>query len=639
MTSDRTILPRRRRLLQALLAAAVLVLAACETPGLRDDPAALEDRARAQQEAGNYRAAAQTYERLASRDPDRRDGYLLAAAESWYLHGERNRAMYNMRSVRQPFPASMSLAQQVMAAAIDVEAGRHNDALGRLRSLPPDPPGLIATDALAVGARAWFGLGQPRRAVEALVEREGWLEGPDERLANQRLIWEGLRGAGQAPVPEDADPVIAGWLALGNAVAETAGDAFGERAALLGWRTAWPDHPAIDVLLSDLLEGSKAIRVPQRVALLLPLSGRLESVGAALRDGFIAAYFDYGEAVAGSEIVFYDTVERGAAAAYRQAVEGGADFIVGPLLKDDVAEITPLVPAGPVTLALNYLPDDTQAPRNLFQFALAPEHEAERVAQRAVAEGQQRAVALVPDSDWGRRLLQAFNTELERLGGQLLSYEFYPNGATDFAAVIQPVLHLDRSHARRRAIAAEVGQSLEFEPRRRQDVDFIFIAAQPTEARLIRPQLRFHYASDLPVYATAAAFRADEELNRDVNGLVFAATPWEIAPTESAAGMLETIDRYWPARAQHRSPLYAMGYDAWRLVPLLAARDNDALNLRGMTGELSMENDGRVRRFPALGRIENGVALPLERLELAAPENPDVETGAEPVLPGGSGSP
>ena len=78
-------------------------------------------------------------------------------------------------------------------------------------------------------------------------------------------------------------------------------------------------------------------------------------------------------------------------------------------------------------LTLNYLPEDTLAPPGLYQFALAPEDEAAAAAVRAIGDGHTRAVALVPNNDWGRRLLSSFATELEGMGGTLLDYRSYRN--------------------------------------------------------------------------------------------------------------------------------------------------------------------------------------------------------------------
>lgn len=623
------ILPRRRGAIQALALVVLALLAGCETVGLRDDAGSLEQRAAAQTQAGNHDAAARLYERLAAAASGaERDRWLMAAAESWYFAGERNRALRSMRSARRPWPAPLSAAQTVLAAAVEVDDGEPQAALDRLRALPADPPRIVASDALAVGASAWFALGEPVRALEALIEREVWLDTPSALLANQRRIWEGLRAAGPVEVPPGAGPLVAGWLELGNAVATHAGDPFAERAAMLRWRERHTGHPANDILLRALLaEYGETVRMPQRIAVLLPLSGQLASAGAALRDGLIGGYFDYGDAAEGTEIVFYDTAGAGADTVYRRAVEEGANFVVGPLVKDEVERVANLAAAGPPTLALNYLPEGAPAPGNLYQFALAPEHEATRVAQRAVAEGFYHAIALVPANNWGQRILQAFATELEARGGVLLTREAYDPSATDFSAAIEPALHLDRSHARHRALVAATGRQMEFEPRRRRDVDFIFFAAQATQARLIKPQLRFHYAGDLPVYATAAAYAHDPDRNRDIEGLVFATTPWLLNDRPESQALQATIGRYWSGRVDARNSLYAMGYDAWRLVPLLA-RGNTSLSLPGLTGQLTLDETGRVRRSPALARVVEGVAAPL-----AEPGLDDPETGAEAIVP------
>ena len=71
---------------------------------------------------------------------------------------------------------------------------------------------------------------------------------------------------------------------------------------------------------------------------------------------------------------------------------------------------------GSVTvLTLNRLGPETTPPAGFFQFALSPEDEAEAAADRVLADGYYRGVALVPASSWGDRLLAAF---ANRLRGQ-----------------------------------------------------------------------------------------------------------------------------------------------------------------------------------------------------------------------------
>ena len=75
---------------------------------------------------------------------------------------------------------------------------------------------------------------------------------------------------------------------------------------------------------------------------------------------------------------------------------------------------------------------------------------------------------------------------------------------------------------------------LEFEPRRRQDIDIVFMAAFPAGARQLMPQLAFHHGADLPVHATSHVWSGvpDPANDRDLDGVVFGDMPWLAAPTE-----------------------------------------------------------------------------------------------------------
>ena len=166
---------------------------------------------------------------------------------------------------------------------------------------------------------------------------------------------------------------------------------------------------------------------PRQVALLLPLSGRNATAGRAVQNGFFGAY--YGASLGledAQEVRVYDVVQSGGApAAYNQALADGAQFIVGPLVRQQVNELA-VQPTLPVpVLALNYAQDERRMPPGMFQFALAPEDEAAAAARRAVLDGRRRALALVPNNDWGRRLLASFANELAAQGGQLLEHRFY----------------------------------------------------------------------------------------------------------------------------------------------------------------------------------------------------------------------
>src|SRR5690606_7611138 len=125
----------------------------------------------------------------------------------------------------------------------------------------------------------------------------------------------------------------------------------------------------------------------------------------------------------------YDTSDD-AIAAYEQAVEDGADLIVGPLDKDNVAELS-LLPELPVPLlTLNYT--DSLPPQGLdglYQFGLAVEDEARQAARQAFLEGHRFALVLVPSQDWSERSATSFIDEWNRLGGTIVhSSQFIGSG-------------------------------------------------------------------------------------------------------------------------------------------------------------------------------------------------------------------
>ena len=157
-----------------------------------------------------------------------------------------------------------------------------------------------------------------------------------------------------------------------------------------------------------------------RVALLLPLSGRQQSAGMAVRDGFIAAHLDSVRQRSNGRCWSIDVALLGVGEAHAQAQNAGAGLIVGPLLRESVQAIEPDRLAPMPVLALNYLPDGEPARTGFWQFGLAPEDEAREIAARAIALGQRRAISLAPDNSWGRRLQSAFEDSFTALGGQVV---------------------------------------------------------------------------------------------------------------------------------------------------------------------------------------------------------------------------
>ncbi|MEQ1439650.1 penicillin-binding protein activator [Fontimonas sp. SYSU GA230001] len=339
------------------------------------------------------------------------------------------------------------------------------------------------------------------------------------------------------------------------------------------------------------------------IALLLPLSGPFAATAEAVRDGFLARHFAAGGQ--GSVRVYDvgDGPER-LAAAYRLALDEGAGFIVGPLTKEGVAQLAAMQPPVPV-LGLNYLDAGTPSPSGFYQFGLAPEDEARAAADDAVARSLRRAVALVPEGDWGARVLAAFEDRLNQAGGRVVAAGRYRQGVSDQKDIISQLMGVAASEERHRALNAALGVKTEFDARRRADIDLVFLAARASDARVLLPQFRFYRASGLPLYATSLIY--DGRADADLSGLRFCDMPFML----DAEGdwSRERAEAAGLASAAAYPRLYALGRDAYQIARALQRgelRVGDGY--RGASGQMEWAGSSAlVRRLDCVDLRADGV--------------------------------
>lgn len=595
------------------------LLNACATGDFGGDSQA-ERRAGSLANAGQHAEAAAVYIDLATQAAgEERQRLTLLAVEQWLDAGDGRRARSAMQGIPVPDDGEMLWRWRSNAAALALWDGKPDDALQHLEALsrsamPRDDRARVE----ALRADAWFQKGDPARAVRLYLQRENWLEGSRRIELNRKRLWAGLLvsrpDALRAALLTATDQEVKGWLSLGLLAASTGREGPGWNNGITRWQSEHPEHPGQLVLAGLPRQDGTRADYPSQIALLLPLSGRNASAGAAIRNGFFGAYFSSASALEEPQTIrVYDVA--GATSTrevYDRALADGAEFVVGPLLRPEVTQLVghSLLPV-PV-LALNYLPEEVTAPPGVYQFALAPEDEAASAATRAIADGHRRALALVPNNDWGRRVLDSFASTFESLGGTLLDFRNYQPSSQDFSFEIEGLMALSDSVQRYQRLRANLGSALQFDPRRRQDADFVFLAADAKAGRLLKSQLKFHYAGDLPVYATSFIYAMDGRSDADLNGVMFADTPWLVSPPPWIADLPALYNDLWPEE-RRLGRLHAMGYDAYRLVGRLAAARTEPMEeLAGATGTLYLDDDGRVHRRLAWARFVRGepVAVP-----------------------------
>ena len=171
------------------------------------------------------------------------------------------------------------------------------------------------------------------------------------------------------------------------------------------------------------------------------------------------------------------------------------------------------------------------------------------------------------------------------------------------------LLRIDQSKQRKTDLQSVLGVPLTFEPSRRNDFDFVFLAATPVEGRELKPLLRFHNAADIPVYAMGRVYSGaiERTADQDLNDIIFPSTPWQLQAASETTLLPDSV------RGGSFGNLYALGQDAWRLLPWIPLMQKDPdLWFAGGIGALRLRTDGRMYREPAWAKFSSGRPLPYQ---------------------------
>lgn len=593
----------RASLLAALLCTVAALLQAQPAAAARGDDLAAADRL---SRSGQHAEAGEAYEKLARRAFLGIDARVSLLAAREYLAAGRladAERLAAQAAGRARGDDAVLLAR--VRAEIALARGDYAAALAALATVREPWPAPLAAELLQLRARAEFGAGRTLEGIRSLEERALVLGAADAREENYRLLMDELAGSPAATVPAGATERERGWIELAQMLAPGAVDAAGLARSAADWRQRHPNHPGADFLPQHVTSGAGAAAVlpvsaPDAVALILPLSGRQQALGVAVRDGFLAA--SLADPAAAPRVRVYDTVGPGVGPAYQQALADGAQFIVGPLTKDDVETLATTQALPVPTLALNSYPG-AMPPPFLFQFSLDPEEEARAVARRIAQEGHARGIALFPRSSWGERLYAAFTEELQSTGVALTSTQFYDAGARDFSGPLRAALGRfggagDRRDGKPAPPRDPVAEA-------RDGPQFAFVAASATTARALKPQLRFQMTYELPVYATSDAWDPSSRAGADLEGLTFPEMPWILYGGQGASELWNVLHDEWAGAGRGRLRLYAFGFDAFQLMRSLRGSVT-GIGVDGLTGELAISPDGRVQRQLEWARIEGG---------------------------------
>jgi len=596
---------------------AVLLLISCAPQSVQPEQAYTTDQLLTQKAEQSLRDARD------SSSPDK-ERHLLSAAQSYYDLNNQSQATEILAGLdSQHLPPALLAQYTELYTRILLNNNEHF----RARELLTSPhlmavfPSLATADQISLRRERgdlFSLLGEDKSALVEYVELSQLQSETGAIEATHDKIWIILSHTPDNTLhslgTETQNPTLRGWYQLALTTRRSIGDIRLQRQQIEQWRAQWPTHPAIAIPPSNLKDAAMAAAaLPAQIALLMPLTGDYGAAGTVIRNGFMAAYYD--SLSKGGQVPLirvYDTTERNVTDVYLQAVADNAKIVIGPLRKENLSALTKLDTLPVPIIALNYLDSQaestTNAHNNFYQFGLSIADEAEQVAVRAWLEGRRSALIISPATGWGKKASAAFSQRWTSKGGAFIATKPYALNQSDFTSVIQPALLIDQSKLRAKKIQRTLGKNLEYSPRRRHDIDMIFMVAQPDQGRSIKPTLDFFYAHDLPVYATSHLYTGigSIDLNRDLEGIRFSAMPWTLP------GMVS--DRLIPdssLRSTYRH-LYALGIDAYQLHQRVGLmRASPQAQFYGHTGTLTMTSGNIIKRTQPWAEFKNNRVRPI----------------------------
>lgn len=604
----------------AAIVALSLTLTACQSLSPLTVPdVKAESQARIAVQSGDFSSAAQQYEALAksSGGTHRSRLYIQAVSAYWQL-GQVEQARVTLAKIdREQLTSNLAFDISVLEANFAIQVLNASQALSLLEPYRAD-------QLTARQQRTLY-----RTRIQAYQISENWLEManshirldnllPDsEREANQQQLWQAL----MMLTPEALDlfnpgfppSTDSGWFTLAHIIKTYQNNPDVLIVAIEDWQRSYPNHPALPSIYDQEIETIGTLLPKQigHIAILLPASGPYAEVARAIREGISAAHYAENSE---TKLHFIETQTDSISGlsnvqyAYQQAIDLDASLVIGPLDKESIQVLSHAAQLPVPVLALNRLSGFQQKP-NLYQFGLAPEDDAISAAKNAMAKGYRRAIVVAPDAAWGQRIATAFEAQWLSQGGVLLGQASYNESEHDYADVITPLLGLSASEQRYKKVRQTLGVPTEFEPRRRQDIDLIFMAARPNKARQLVPQFKYHRSGQLPIIATSHAYSGRENTQQDIdlNGLFINDIPWAFPELAQDDYTYQALTQQQSASFGRLLRLYALGADAYRLSKELNRLSHSPmLSFQGATGALSIDDNGFVNRHLNWGTFSDG---------------------------------
>jgi outer membrane PBP1 activator LpoA protein len=483
------------------------------------------------------------------------------------------------------------------------------------------------------------------------VNKKQWLKAAKalqttdiEELEKTKITWQWIKKLNLAQLEKArlAESTLQPWLQLAIIVKRFALEPELFKQQLVIWQGRHLGHP-LETSLPEEIQQS-LLQSPleaKRIAVLLPLTGRLADQGLAIKEGILAAYlknlpaaglnqnnlFINGGSTAQTtpsntqqhpEIRFFDSALK--TAQQLNALVADFDVVLGPLVKEQIMKLTAILPVDKVLLALNrvelktntltvdqlYKPTESRlsAPQRYY-FSLAPEDEAQQLALHIQQKQLIRPIVFAADHPTTRRMAEAFIATWQETSNAIHPDLTIFTDNKDMRIRVSEMLDVAQSKKRIRQMEVMSDVEVFGVERNRRDIDAIVLFANPEQTRLLNPIIEASLSpfaqKSLSVFASSRSYSLDLNNNslRDLRNLTFTDMPWML-PGHSWQTLADQTTLLMPQKQDILLRLFAMGFDAYTLLPnLRRLKTLPQLVSHGLTGEINIDNQGVLhRRLP-----------------------------------------
>jgi branched-chain amino acid transport system substrate-binding protein len=177
-----------------------------------------------------------------------------------------------------------------------------------------------------------------------------------------------------------------------------------------------------------------------KAALILPLSapGNAGIAGQAMRNAADMALAEFN--APNIQLLVKDDAGSvdGARQAAQQALNEGAEIILGPLFAQSVTAVGQVARARNVPV-IAFSTDANVASPGVYLLSFLPETDVQRIVQYSSSVGKRSYAALIPDNPYGTVVEAAFRQDVGRRGGRIVALERYPHDKAAMAGPIKAV--------------------------------------------------------------------------------------------------------------------------------------------------------------------------------------------------------